>query len=230
MKALDRLALGVLMLAGLTACNGSKDPSAPQPLSAAVDDAAGDTYATAASAGAVIPDIVRLEASLEDTMLVVRVGFSRAMVSSAVGGLNVVVGYVDIDTDQNPATGSMPATDVFRPSASGSTGMGDEYLVSLWADAQGRYQIRRTSDGSVTRTLDPLFSGQSLELRIPRSALGGGDGHVNLSAVVGTLAQPTDIAPNNGHLTLGQPATAAARGLTVDASGPLRETIVRWGS
>src|SRR5713101_3539365 len=173
-KALDRLALKTLMLAALTACNGSKDPSAPQPLTAALDDPAGDTFATAASAGLVIPDILRLEASLEDTVLVVRIGFSRAMVSSAVGGSNVVVGYVDLDTDQNPATGTRPATDAVRPSGSGSTGMGDEYVVSLWADAQGRYSIRRTSDDSVVRTLDPLFSGQSLELRIPRSALGGG--------------------------------------------------------
>lgn len=229
MKAIDRLALGIIGLAGLTvACDGAKDPSAPQSLSAAVDDPAGDTYSTGASTG-VLPDVVRFEASRVDTVLVVRIQFGSPMAPTARGGSNVVTGYVDIDADQNGGTGTQPATDVYRPAGSGSTGMSDEYLLSLWSEGQGRYEIWRTSDGAVTGTLLPLFNGNTLEMRIPLSALGGDDGHVNLAAVVGTLAEPTDIVPNDALLTVGQPARTTARATTARSFVTSTGKAIRWG-
>jgi len=229
MKAIDRLALGMVVLVGITGCSNSKDPSAPLSLSAALDDPVGDTYATSEPAGTVIPDLVRLAASLEDTVLVVRFEFADVMVSDAVGGANVVAGFLDIDIDQNGATGMTAATDVFRPAGSGSTGMEDEYFVSLWADSQGRYEIRRASDGAVTGTVNPLFHDKTLELRLPLSTLGPDDGHANLAAVVGTMSGPTDIAPNTGHLALGAPAAVAARVQATVIPALVSGRTIRWG-
>lgn len=172
---------------------------------AVITDPAGDEFSTGASAGLVPADIVKLTAWPEAGNLRIEIEFVDNVVSQVTGGPNVVVGWLDIDSDQNPATGTMPATDVFRPDA-GSTGMGSDYLVEL-ADF-----IVLNSAFVVVGTITPTFSGNTLSMAIPLSLLGGDDGFVNLATVVGTLAEPTDIAPDNQSLMLNLTSGAVARG------------------
>jgi hypothetical protein len=49
----------------------------------------------------------------------------------------------------------------------------------------------------------PTYNGASITARIPRGMLGGDDGFLNAAAIVGTVIEPTDIIPENGHLKVG---------------------------
>lgn len=176
---------------------------------AVITDPAGDEFSTDASAGLVPPDIVKLTAWPEAGNLRIEIEFVDNVVSEVTGGPNVVVGWVDIDSDQNPATGTMPLTDDFRP-AGGSTGMGSDYVVQLFT-LSGNFDVFDSAFMSVG-TITPTFSGNTLSMAIPLSLLGGDDGFVNLATVVGTVPEPTDIAPDNQSLMLNLTSGAVARG------------------
>jgi hypothetical protein len=50
-----------------------------------------------------------------------------------------------------------------------------------------------------------VFAGRRITVRVPKLFLGDDDGFLNASAIVGTARRPTDIVPETGHLTLGDP-------------------------
>lgn len=174
---------------------------------AEITDPAQDNFA-APDPPAVVPDVVRMTAWPEDGNLIIELEFVDDVVSDDVGGNNVVVGFVDIDVDQNPGTGTLPATDDNRPDQ-GSTGMGSDYMVEMWMEGTGKYAIFDSLDVSVD-SITPTFAANLLTLTIPLTALGGDDGIANLATVVGDLGGPCDIAPNDGHLAMGpEPVTVA---------------------
>ncbi len=173
-------------------------------------DPSGDEFSTGLSTGLVPPDITRLTAWREGTDLKVELAFVENVVSNLTGGPNVVIGILDIDTDQNAATGGTPATDNYRPGA-GSTGMGQDYSVAILANASGEFSVfdfNGTSQGTFT----PDFTANVLTMTIPLSLLGDDDGIVYLATVVGTTEEPTDIAPNDGNLATG-PAPGPVAGI-----------------
>ena len=73
--------------------------------------------------------------------------------------------------------------------------------------------------------VDQLYDGNTVTIRIPLQQLAGSNGNVNLATVVGDDNGPTDIAPNEGHLTMGAPNMVAAR-----AAPPLRRTQLSWAA
>lgn len=210
----------------VTATVGSLPPAAFTALGfAMIVDPSSDGFGTGQPPGSVPPQLIRLSAAPDGGNLIVRFEFQFAVVQQTTGGPNVVTGYLDIDTDQNVATGIQPATDVFRPGA-GSTGMGSEFFVAMFG---GPYDIVRTSDGLTTGTIVPVFVGNRITLAIPLTLLGGDDGRINLAVVVGTDVEPTDIAPNDGNLRVAPPTPVAAAG-TGPAPVPTTPPAVRaWG-
>jgi methyl coenzyme M reductase beta subunit len=61
-------------------------------------------------------------------------------------------------------------------------------------------------------SVKPVFKGKRLSVRIPLAYLGDATA-LNTAAIVGTLASPSDIVPEFGHLQFGMSAlTAAASG------------------
>ena len=192
------------------------------PLANSVTDPTGDTFETTASDGLVVPDIVQLGAEVENTDLVIQIDFAQPMVSNLTGGDNVVVGFVDIDVDQDSMTGYPSQVDGFRPDT-GSTGTGVEYYVSLFVvDSLGQVPVFDYMGEMIPDSITPVFSGTTLIMRVPLAALGGDDGSVNIATVLGTIPEPTDIAPNYGHLASGtsggvSPQTAVRRGAPVAA-------------
>lgn len=177
----------------------------------AITDPTGDNFPTSASAGLVAPDIVSLGAAVDgESNLVVRIEFADEVASDATGGPNVVIGFLDIDTDQDPGTGIQPATEFFGPGAPGSTGMGTDFFVSYLTEGTGLMPVL-DSESNVVATISPTFDGNKIDLFIPLSSLGGDEGDVNLATVVGTIPEPTDIAPNDGNLTAGPSATSGPR-------------------
>ncbi|HEY3215837.1 MAG TPA: S8 family serine peptidase [Candidatus Eisenbacteria bacterium] len=135
-------------------------------------------------------------------------------------------GFLSLDVDRNRHTGLPPSFGV------PGQDIGVEYEVLFFNLSLGTVQLyRRTGGfvGSFPATIGP----QSLRFSIPLSYLGGDDGDMDVTGVVGTLAAPTDWFPDQGHgtiLSVGwltatpvggviAPGTSAAVAVTYDTEG-----------
>ncbi len=183
---------------------------------ASVGDPAGDTFGTA---GGLQPDVTSLSATQQgpdqDVLLVI--GFSHAVAppGSPSGSQPLVV--VDLDVDQNRATGGLPQADFLL--GAGTTGMGAEFWFAIQTvdytatgPTGGQNNFYRHG-GSVS---DPpagrvglTFLGSAILIRLPLSVFGD-DGNLNVSVSVGGDLEFTDVAPNAGHLALGSSGGTAA--------------------
>lgn len=173
----------------------------------ALDDPGGDTFESELSQGLVAPDVVRMGAWPEGESLVVELEFAEAVVSNRTGGPNAIIGFLDIDADQDFDTGIPAFTDIYNPGGP-ATGMGVDFFVELTVGATGTMSVGNANFTPVGSFL-PTFAGNVLTLRIPLVVLGGDDGRVDLAAVVGTPQEPTDVVPDLGSLSLG-PSPASA--------------------
>ena len=159
-------------------------------------------------AGGVPPDLIAYQGLVIDGMVVFHMRLNQTANSSAVGGPNAVHGFIEIDIDQNPATGNAPIIDT-RPGGT-RTNMGIEYRIVIQLQ-NGRHQVSVLPSGSTVFWATAAFSGRTITIRVPLSALGGDDGNLNYGILVGTflselgvLAQtaPTDWAPESGWATI----------------------------
>lgn len=192
------LGLGLLGVWLLAACGGDGTGLGDAP-SASVTDARADTFATPIP-DHVQPDLVALRVTRTPDAVTITLTFAQAVQPNS-EAVNAVAGIVDLDTDQNPATGDEGGTDDYRPAGSGSTGLGVDYTVYL-VFGPNASSVTRQADGQTVGTLQPSFSGTRVTLRVPLTLLGNDDGYVDVATVIGTPHGPTDIAPNSGHLSL----------------------------
>lgn len=160
-------------------------------------DPTGDTFGT----GTFLPDLTLASASTQDAVTIT-LQFAQPIAPSLAGAPNSIAGYIDIDSDQNAATGQFASTDLFRAD-SGSTGLGDEYMVALFQNPDGTLPVIDLANGSSGGYVMPTFTATSVSFTIPLAMLGNDEGNLNLAAVVGSMQEPTDIIPNAQHLTLG---------------------------
>jgi hypothetical protein len=160
-------------------------------------DPTGDTYNASA-----IPDATSYTVGSTADTLTIQLKFGGPISGSTSGLANAIGGYLDLDTDQDPTTGAGAVADAFGPPGTMS-GLGSEYFVVLFLDAGGQMTVVDAGTGLSAGTVSPTFGDSSVTLRIPVTMLGNFDGNVNSAAIVGTLAVPTDVVPNVGHLTLG---------------------------
>ena len=184
----------------LAACSGSSTGPGSG-LTATATDPSGDTYGVLA----VQWDLTALTITRDSGGIDFTIDFTSNVLSPMSRDSDAVYGEIDFDTDQNIATGTTSFVDVFGP---GSSGMGVDYVLDLFdykADSMVPVLRYNPSDStySTIDSLRPVFSGKRISGRIPRSALGNDDGFLNAAIVVGTLREPTDIAPNAGHLKVG---------------------------
>lgn len=191
----------------LCACSGSSTGPGGGGLTAKATDPSGDTYGVLA----VQWDLTALTITRDSGGIDFAIDFTSNVLSPMSGDSDAVYGEIDFDTDQNIATGTTSYVDFFGP---GSTGMGVDYVLDLFdykADSMVPVLRYNPSDStySTIDSLRPVFSGKRISGRIPRSALGNDDGFLNAAVVVGTLREPTDIAPNSGDLKVGGTGPAA---------------------
>jgi hypothetical protein len=173
-------------------------------------DAVGDTYGS--NLGPQI-DILSLSAAVDPSALTVAV----RLVAPPPAGL---YGYLDLDTDQNPATGAQALVDLWRPDSSGSSGLGDE-LVFDFSSGDLYDAVSGDWKATIPRYFDDVTS--TFVVRIPVSLLG--TDRVNMAVVLGNDIGPTDLAPNDGHLTLG--GSAVGQAMIVGANLPRH--AFEWG-
>lgn len=184
-----------------------------------------DEFSTAASDGLVPPEVDAIFAWREGDLLVVLMLFAQEVVPDDIGGPNTVLGMLEFDTDQNPATGGVPLTDQSRPPApSGSTGMGRDYFVVMSATATPtEYEVWQEGVDP-TGTITPIFDFDLVTFEIPAALLGGDDLALNMALIVGTDPEPTDIAPNDGYLS-----TSVAPALLMASPGNAMRDRVKRG-
>ena len=144
-------------------------------------------------------DIRKLRCAKVEANLQCTVTFAERHVSSEVGGDNVVVGYIDFDTDQNPATGTEANTDFYEPPGA-ATGLGMDYFVEFFAVSGGQANVFDAQFNFVG-TAPVKIQDQHLKVSIPLSELGDPAGGIDFATVLGSECEPTDIAPNQGHGT-----------------------------
>lgn len=170
--------------------------------SALVTDPLGDTFGTAA-----LPwDLTSLGIQRDADGITVELVFSRDVVSPVSGDASAMIGFVDLDLDQNPATGGMAAADAVRLDG-GSTGLGVDARVNL-ADYDPDASVAVVdSRGNLIGRVTPVFRGPTVTIRVARAQLANDDGFVDAAAVVGRSGPgATDLAPEAGHLTLADQA------------------------
>lgn len=192
-----KVPVSVAALIAFGGCNDSSGPGGT--ITARVTDPVGDTYGV----DSVQWDLTALTVVRDTGGITVVLDLSTNIVSPFAGDSNATYAFVDFDTDQDSTTGVSSIVDDNRPGV-GSTGMGVDY----WIDLANFNSIDSTvnvvsASLSITGTVRPTFNGASITARIPRSLLGGDDGFLNAAAIVGTVIEPTDIIPENGHLKVG---------------------------
>ena len=163
-------------------------------------DPAGDSFGTAVNYTPV--DVVQAKAWIEEGELQIRIWFTDFQFSGSQAGEEALVGYVDLDVDQDPTTGAVPFTDRLRPH-SGSTGLGAEFSVSLLTTT-GRFDVL-DRNGDVIGTVRGRFAGNTVRMWIPLDLIDD-DGLVDLAMIVGTVQQLSDIAPDQGYLAMVPPS------------------------
>jgi hypothetical protein len=189
----------------------------------AVSDPAGDTFETSASDGLVPPDLVSFSAMVSGGSVTIQLDFAQPVAPATSQSPNVVVGFIDIDIDQNPATGNQATADSYRTDG-GSTGTGVDYSILLFPDIEGRFAVLDVQSVDVG-SASAQFTGNSIIVTVPLSVLGGDDGAMDLSTTVGTIPEPTDYAPNVGSLRIGG---AAAQSTALGRRHP--EGRASWGA
>jgi hypothetical protein len=190
-----------LSLLCLCATNVNADPVFVDPV--------GDTF----GAGSVQLDITSVNGTVLGSNLAFRVTFATQVAPPSALAPNSVVGFIDLDTDQNASTGVISLQAIFGPGPAPL--LGDEFFVDLGSEIShaGLVDIVNATTFSVTATVAITFSATSFSLEVPLAAIGGDNGIVNYGVIIGTFAEPTDEALNgtapavSGPAAIPEPAT-----------------------
>lgn len=173
---------------------------------ATIGDDVGDTFGD----GPVQIDLVSFAAGIEGPDLVIELAFADPVALPHTPGDDALIGYVDLDVDQNGATGNESFVDFFSPY---DTGLGIEYFVDLgsYDPGSGTMDVVDDGDASIAGEATATFSGGAtmLEIRVPTAVIAD-DGVVHTAVVVGTVIEATDAAPNGGFITSGQGPSGGA--------------------
>ncbi|MGH7556733.1 MAG: Ig-like domain-containing protein [Gemmatimonadota bacterium] len=191
---------------------------------AVASDPGGDTFGGGDSPGLVLPDLLSLSVSQEPAELVIVLTFAGD-VEPVFESPNAVLARINLDTDQDPATGAPGAVDFFRPPGSGQTGLGVER--GLVVGAAGEVGVFDAITADRIGTLQAEHADRSATVCFPYALLGD-DGNINLASIVGTVVEPTDFVPDEGSLMVGAPGgrlELTGSGARGSSSGWLRT----WG-
>ncbi len=125
---------------------------------------------------------------------------SMALDFSPATPISQAVGYVFLDTDEDPSTG-VPASDL---AGLPTQDIGAEYFLDLFLthDADPVVLVVDTATFEVVAAVPVTFTGQTMAYDIPIEALGHDDGRIATAMVLGDSSAPHDWAPDIGHGTI----------------------------
>jgi hypothetical protein len=137
--------------------------------------------------------------------------FDQAVVGASAHSANSLFGYIDIDKDQNSATGGNAPwgnqnvaggnswINFFAAHGFGNTvALGDEYYVSFVSEAMhaGSVDVFDTLHNQSVGTVAIHFSGNTVTLDLSTALLGGGSDIYNYGIIAGFVNAPsTEVGP-----------------------------------
>ena len=187
--------LAAALLALSVACG---DSTAPRPFGSydfSFDDPAADTLPNGDGTTALALDVTGVNGTVDATDVVLTLTFTAPIAPWSAAQPNSVDGFLDLDLDQNSATGIPGAAEEYG----GSAPLGAEYYLSLREVSAGSIALVNPATSSY-RAVAASVSGNTMRIVIPRRHLNDADGQFRLSLVVGTPGRPaTDFAPNAGY-------------------------------
>jgi hypothetical protein len=190
-------------------------------------EAAGDTLANPSGNSSAAHDLLQLTTRYATDWLILVMRFGRPVGSVGTIQPSGLHGVIDLDTDENATTGASP----FINSFGGSASMGSDYRVDFFLSGAEGARLLRFQSGDTTVQLTPMtLEGDSVVVKIPLAKLGGDDGLMVLSALLGTFDRPTELVPNTGAI-LARPASALVAGVSAikDAGdAPVRKGAPTW--
>jgi len=146
-------------------------------------------------------DVTRVETVRTAAALNVTLTVSPAPTLAAAGAtvtVNNLAGFVDFDTDENSATGVASSNTLFCQNPPLTSSMGVDFFLSLFArNADGTFNVFNAT-ATVSGTATVAVSTNTVTFSVPLTALGGDDGRLALSTVVGNGQTPNDCAPDQG--------------------------------
>ncbi|MFL5576997.1 MAG: hypothetical protein ACJ79S_13610 [Gemmatimonadaceae bacterium] len=191
--------LSALVLATVAAACSADRGTGPGGGSAfAFDDAVADTLAASEPTTVRAIDATRVAGRVTDDTIEIVLTFREPVATWTDSVANSLDGFVDIDVDENRATG-IPAD--IDEEGLGSAEMGSDYYVSLRDDGAGHVALVDPATGSAN-SIPATFSGSTVTIRVPLALVGRDDGNFTMAAVIGNGDRPTDLLPNGGHYTV----------------------------
>lgn len=159
-------------------------------------DAVGDTLSNAQNNTDRAHDIVRITARYATDWLILVWHFARPVGSVGLQTSGALQGLIELDVDENTSTGIAPLSNGFG----GSAAQGVDYHIALFEADTAAVPIRRfsTAFDTIVHRVPIKLEGDSVIVRIPLAKLGGDNGNMTISSIVGTQDRPTDLAPNAG--------------------------------
>lgn len=155
----------------------------------------GDTLAEAKAGDPKGIDVVRIRGDFKRDTLLFTLTFAAPVVAGAANAPNSVTGLIDLDLDDNAATGPEPFSNEFG--AKGTIGV--ERVLFLGGPDPSSALI---TDGTSQMRIATTYVGNSVTMRIPMSLLGNDDGNFTFVGVMGTIDRPTDVFPNAGQIAV----------------------------
>lgn len=183
----------------------------PSLANGAFNDPSGDTFGSPNTPH----DIAILDARVSPTSVTFVVDFYNEITPPSAFSAISVVGFIDIDLDQDPTTGAVAKKTEFSPA--GDSRLGSEFHIDLFSERfhAGEVELVDTVTMQPVGMVAIIYGPTSFSLAVPLELLSG-DSLFNYGVIVGDLLDMSDEAPNNGFATtIPEPSVIA---LTVLAS------------
>jgi len=177
-----------------------------------VEDPQDDTFGT----NAVKIDILSTDVQFDSNYLYFGCTLASPVFEADTGNPSDLYGYIDLDVDQDPSTGTTALSDYYN----GSSKIGMDYYLELMPDSTPGYVALKDSNAKLVGNVEIVFNGNSFAVTIPLNMINNDDGYIDYTAFVGDAGGPDDVTPNSGFAT--NKTTDPGGGCfinTVDSSG-----------
>ena len=153
-------------------------------------------------AGPPLLDIDTISVTFDATDLFFEMTFHTPISPASVLAPDSVAGLLEFDTDQNPGTGFPPLQNFFSPPFVPLVA-GSDYVVDLASELfhPGFVDVLQLPGFILVDTVPITYGPMSFSGQIALASLGGDDGVVDFTSIIGTFPQPTDATDEVGTST-----------------------------
>jgi hypothetical protein len=169
------------------------------------NDPVGDTFGSPS----ISHDISRIDSQVSSESLTFSVGFYNVVRPPSAFSPESVVGFIDIDVDQDPSTGGPSNRDRFSPG--GDSSLGIEYFVDLFSERfhPGTVDVVRANGMQTVGRATAMYHPQGFSIDLPLALLGH-DSVVSYGLIVGDFRDMSDEALNDGAaFTIPEPGSVS---------------------